>query len=444
MPSGVFAAYYPFDTLDVVSKLSHSEKLSAYEQRLKQASANMAFAASNMRLTHWIGFFAVPEYYFLKRYEVVGREVEIELYSESEMNDLIGRLSTLSDQYNRVVLLPGTISWRRPLARPETITRAGKQVEVKYEGFSVAPAFLRGDQLASYEKRMNDGNIDRCVAETKFVSGTGSPLFEADHLKCGIEICGDFNEGNLAKATGPATLDFEFMMSGSNYHMFGKSDMDKIPVRNGGYFLHVDQAPAKAAFYNGVWCVARGSGWHGVNLDRLGGIGTDPWTGTPIKQDRYGVSRAVGHVISLSNKPTNNLTSGRAFPGRRAYSGLRLVPQTSVSRPLDSATGFYEVTLVVELSPDKGSTSERTNRTVAFKVKNGHIVRSSAATDAAGKSTAVFRCHRDQPATLTASFHGAKLETVASFEWIGPGEVTKISTLKGTPHSEVSTYSTPI
>ena len=48
MSSGTFAAYYPFDTLDVIPKLAHSEKLAQFETRLKQAYANMGLAASTM------------------------------------------------------------------------------------------------------------------------------------------------------------------------------------------------------------------------------------------------------------------------------------------------------------------------------------------------------------------------------------------------------------
>ena len=294
MSSGTFAAYYPFDTLDVIPELAHSEKLAQFETRLKQAYANMGWAASTMKLANWVGFFAVPEYFFLKRYEQVGTNVVVELYDMNELNKLVGRMITLSDQFNHVVILPGTISWRRPLGSKVTTTRKGKTVDIKYEGFSTAPAFYGGKQLAAYDKKMNDGNIDNYVAETRFTPGKESPLFNVGRMNCGLEICGDFNEGNLAKATGAQTLDFEFMMFGSNYHMFGKGDMDKIPVRNGGYFLHVDQAPKKAPYYNGVWCVSRGSGWHSIDTDSLAGSAIDPWTMKAINQDKYGVARSVG------------------------------------------------------------------------------------------------------------------------------------------------------
>jgi hypothetical protein len=443
MPSGTFAAYYPFDTLDVVPKLSHAEKLEQFETRLRQAYVNMGWAAGNMRLTNWVGFFAVPEYYFLKRYETVGRELRIELYDVSELNNVIGRMIGLSDQFNRIVILPGTISWRRPIGATIKGTKQGKPADIKYDGFSTAPAFFAGNQLASYDKKMNDASIDNYVAETRFVSGTSSSLFDVGTFRCGIEICGDFNEGNLAKATGPQSLDFEFMMSGTNYHMFIREDMDKIPVRNGGYFLHVDQAPKKAAFYNGVWCVSRGSGWHGVSTDGIAGAVVDPWSTRTIQQDRYGVESSVGHVVALVNVPGQNTASGRSLPGAKSFAGLRLLANTAVTGALDSS-GQYEVTLKVELSRVSGSTSDIAGRTIHFKAKRAQLLRDSGKTDGTGKAQAVFRCNREQPGTLIAEFHAARAEVEAKIAWLGPGEVTKISGLKGTPHSEVPTFFTPL
>jgi hypothetical protein len=443
MPRGIFASYHPFDTLDEVSKLSHGAKLAAFEEQLRNASVNMGWAAGTMGCTDWIGFFAVPEYYFLKKYEQRGREVEVELYSESEMNDLVGRMISLSDQYSRVVILPGTMSWRRPIGRTVQVRRMGKDVPVTYDGISTAPAFYGGNQVASYDKKMNDGTIDQFVKDTRYVPGQTSPLFEVAGLKCGIEICGDFNEGNLAKATGPQTLDFEFMMSGTNYHMFGTSDMDKIPVRNGGYFLHVDQAPKKAKLYNGVWCVSRGSGWHGINADATGGATADPWTGKTITNDRYGQERSVGHVIALVNTPTDGAARGLRMPGARPHEGLRIAGHAQLSKPLDTASGHYEVTVKVTLVKNPNSTSPIDDRTVAFKAPRGQIL-SKTRSDANGVATAVVRCDRQQPVTITAEFHGATFVTTASMVWLGPGEVTKIATLKGTPHTEVPTYFTPV
>jgi len=45
---------------------------------------------------------------------------------------------------------------------------------------------------------------------------------------------------------------------------------------------------------------------------------------------------------------------------------------------------------------------------------------------------------------LSAEFHGAKVEVEAKIAWLGPGEVTKIALLKGTPNGEVPTYFTPL
>src|SRR6476469_2991146 len=159
------------------------------------------------------------------------------------------------------------------------------------------------------------------------------------------------------------------MMSGSNYHMFGKADMDKIPVRNGGYFLHVDQAPKKAPYYNGVWCVSRGSGWHSIDTSSIAGSAVDPWTMKAINQDKFGVAQSVGNIVSLAQQRTTATTSGRAMPGAKAFTGLRLLGNSVLTGALDSDTGQYEVTLNVEIIKDHGSTSDNTGRTIEFKAK---------------------------------------------------------------------------
>ena len=45
---------------------------------------------------------------------------------------------------------------------------------------------------------------------------------------------------------------------------------------------------------------------------------------------------------------------------------------------------------------------------------------------------------------LTASFHGAKVVIAASVVWLGAGDITKISVLKGLAHPDVPTFLTPI
>jgi len=443
MPGNVFISYYPFDTLDVVSKLDEQEKMRELGEKLGYAARNMTWSASQMRLSDPLGFFAVPEYYFLKKYKMEGRNLQVELYSEKERDALLGKLIMLSDQYNHTVILPGSITWRRPLARPVRATRMGKQVDLAFEGISSVPVCYAGNLLASYDKVMNDSTIDGHMDDTRFAPGTASPLFTVGNLKCGIEICGDFNEKNLAKATGAQSLDFEFMMSATNYHRF-QDDMDGIPVRNGGYFLHVDQAPAKAKFYNGVWCVERGKGSYGRNLSD-GYMAFDPWTAKPLKKDLLGMELSAGHAVAITTEINGTQTSGMKLPGQTAFAGLKLSQLScQVTGPMDTRTGRFEVTLAVMLSQTGGSTSPKANRTIHFSSKGATVRPSTALTDGAGNASAVFTCNKDQTAKLTASFHGAKVVVAVSIVWLGAGDITKISALKGVPHPEVPTFFTPI
>ncbi|MGO8818118.1 MAG: hypothetical protein ACLQVG_26025 [Terriglobia bacterium] len=443
MLGNVFLSYYPFDTLDVIAKLKQSEKLGQFTDKLNDASRNIAQAAAHMHLKDWIGFFAVPEYYFTKKIESVDGGEHLELYSEQERDGLYGKLLMLSDRFNHTVILPGSVTWRRKAPRPASINRQGRQVDIIYEGRSSVPVFYAGRMLGNYDKVMNDGTIDRSTDDTQFVRGTESPLFEVRNLKCGLEICGDFNEKNLAKAAAAQSLDFEFMMSATNYHRF-QADMDGIPVRNGGYFLHIDQAPNKAKFYNGVWCVNRGSGSHGRDVSDAY-TAYDPWTMAQLKKDLLGQERAAGHAIAITSEMNSTTTSGTKMPGRTAFAGLRLNGYTAVTGPLDPATGRYKITLSVELTANAGSTSPTANRTIDFSAKGGaSVIPSSATTDGLGKASAVFTCPKDQAVKLTASFHGAKVVIAASVVWLGAGDITKISVLKGLAHPDVPTFLTPI
>lgn len=438
MPSHAFVAYYPFDTLDVVSGWDLAEKRSQFAKRLDQAADNVRFAVRNMKLTDHVGFFAVPEYYFLRKYEVVNRQLTIELFSELERDELLGWLISLSDQYNRIVILPGTISWRRSLAAPVS----GKQGQLTHEGLSSTPVLHGGRLVHTYDKVMNDRSIDTSVAATRFAAGTQSPVFRIGALTCGLEICGDFNEGNLARSTGPRSLDFEFMMSATNYHMFNDSNADKVPVKDGGYFLHVDQSPAKAAHYNGVWCVNRGSGWHGINVGS-DVKAVDPWTLQAITSDAFGKKLGVGSFCSMRWERNYQIASAICLPTQKAFAGLKLCGDCRMTRPIDAVSGQYEITLDVTLMRDQG-TADFTGRNIEFSADRASVQPGTAATDNQGKASAAFRIHKDQPARVRASFHGAKIEAEVKIAWLGPGFVSRMATLKGTPHSEVPTFYTPI
>lgn len=445
MPTNAFVAYYPFDTLDVIPKLSESEKFSLFADKLKAASSNIRWAAGKMGLADYVAFFAVPEYYFMKSYGMEGRDLKVQLYTEQERDALLGRLVTLSDQYNRMVIMPGTISWARKLPAPIAGRKRGAPAQISHHGLSTAPVLWNGDLVHSYEKVMNDGVIDNAVDDAQFQAGSGSPVFTLRNLLCGLEICGDFNEKNLSKATPPQSLDFEFMMSASNFHNFSKGTMDGIPVKNGGYFFHVDQKPSRSAFYNGVWCVSRGSGWHSVDPEGFADTIHDPWSLGLIKRDQYGVERSVGTVLALKNERNYQPTSGIHLPGTQAFAGLKLSGLARPSRALDATAGTYEVTLEVSIQRDSGSQSAINNRKISFKCEGGGTARpTSAYSDGNGKASAVFTCHKDRPARLIAEFHGAKVVIGCKLAWLGPGEVTKISTLKGLPNADVPTFLTPV
>jgi hypothetical protein len=59
----------------------------------------------------WLFLFVAPEYYF-------ARSDSAHAISETEKRAVVSRLSTLSGQYTNLILVPGSIAWKKPVMRP--------------------------------------------------------------------------------------------------------------------------------------------------------------------------------------------------------------------------------------------------------------------------------------------------------------------------------------
>lgn len=60
----------------------------------------------------WLFLFVAPEYYF-------SRSSNAHAISETEKRNLVGRLATLSGGYTNLILVPGSIAWKKPIVRPD-------------------------------------------------------------------------------------------------------------------------------------------------------------------------------------------------------------------------------------------------------------------------------------------------------------------------------------
>lgn len=60
--------------------------------------------------------FVAPEYYF-------ARSSGMHAISELEKRQLVGRLAAFTSDYPRLILVPGTIAWRKPIHRPQSQMR---------------------------------------------------------------------------------------------------------------------------------------------------------------------------------------------------------------------------------------------------------------------------------------------------------------------------------
>jgi predicted amidohydrolase len=87
----------------------------------------------------WAFLFVAPEYYF-------ARSSNAHAIEESDKRDIVGRLAEISRRYPRLILVPGTIAWKKPVIRPmseirkrdrDTKERTGPlKLQTRYERFT--------------------------------------------------------------------------------------------------------------------------------------------------------------------------------------------------------------------------------------------------------------------------------------------------------------------
>jgi hypothetical protein len=195
--------------------------------------------------------FVAPEYLFIK-------DANFTLFTRDERDNLFRDLARVSGACPTMLMFPGTVNWEMDITPMANLIPHNTRNRT-LGGWNTAPVFFGGARIHTYDKRMNDGNVDRST-NAVFIPGTNTPLFHHGGVNYGIEVCGDYAEGRLA-AAAQTPLDVEVMMSATIGHTFSGGNIDKIPVRQGGAFIHCDGSGL--ATKNGLWVVQTGSGWHG-------------------------------------------------------------------------------------------------------------------------------------------------------------------------------------
>ena len=463
MPN-VFAAVFHPPTLDNLAR-DATRRLTEMKVAIQQAYGALSTYAGMMQATNPFYIFAAPEYYFVKSSTGPANKPVWTLHTPGEKKSIFEELRALSGKYKRYLIAPGTLSW----CQPRKTALQGRT----YDGWNTAPVFYEGKLKHEYDKIFDDSCFSQYTADVVFQSGTKSQLFSVESFKFGIEICGDFEHGNLSSEARPESLDFEIMLSATNRHEFSEESIGKVPVKNGGYFIHSDSDNSN---FCGAWCVQRGAGSHGVVIpsrinDPMRPLPTvyDPWTGRMLGSENLGQKLSVGTVLLIrsissnlsgSLQERNDLRSSGSAPvlgaTRQRTGSLPQIslpkvmppPQTTqfrfqlTAQPVapffDSVSGNYSIEATVNLF--KGVNDALLNKQVTFTAGNGTVRNGSQWTNGQGVAKAVFTGRKNnQPLKINATFNGLTATCEASIDHLGAGNVTKISRLK--PETVISLWS---
>lgn len=462
---GVFAAVFHPPTLDNLFTTNADQRLARMKVAIQQAHGVLTSYAGRMGVRNPFFIFTAPEYYFVKDCTGDKRNFRWTLHTEAEKKQILEELRTLSGRYDRFLIAPGTIAWCRP-------RKAASGIRT-HDGWNTAPILYGGKLKHEYDKIFDDGCFRQFTQNVLFQKGTKSQLFTIESLKFGIEICGDFEDGNLSKEARPESLDFELMLSATNPHGFDEDSIAKVPIRNGGYFIHSDSDKSRLC---GAWCVQRGSGSHGLSIPaRLqNGSLFDPWTGRRVDGERLGISLSAGTVLVIKSTVPDKkgvfqqqnhlrLSGGVPAPAQGRPRTGSLPPPAAFAQPASAQAGFhfrmqvdpvapflndtngrYTVEATAVLQKDSGHES-LPNQMIKFHALNGTVLNPTKWTNSQGEAKAVFTGDRNhQPLQISATFQGATLTFEAKIDFLGSGNVSKIARLQPETVIDLWSYYLPI
>ena len=233
--------------------LSLDSKKANIKKAMTMAYGSMLAASQRMKAANPVYLFCAPEYYWTKK--------DLLPCSEAEKKSIYASLLSESTTLSNLLMFPGTVNWQKPLAQHTGPAPAnlGKKQSVAY---NTAPVYLGGVCLLDYYKKYNDTMIDtKAIAAFSAGTGDAAQSFSARGLRFGLDVCGDLNKGQLNNTLQGGKVDAMILLSGSISHGFGDAEIGKIPVREGGAFIHCDDSGADEK--NGLWAISLGKGWHG-------------------------------------------------------------------------------------------------------------------------------------------------------------------------------------
>ena len=301
MPTPIFAGTWHIQTNaklrtdDVTGLMTFNDKLttmsavitdfySQANQYAKVASAGTAGGSRKAVTTTApatpLYIFIAPEYYFKK---TIGERC----VTKVERDQFIATMSQLAANKPHLLLVPGTITWKKDATDTKTRKKAQTRLverqykftdgafaekkrqqlqfvgDVKFVAYNTAYLFY-GTGTFKYHKMNDVGELQAGDTDTLFIPGSIRGNYTIAGLQLGIEICGDHDVGMLNQP-----VDIHIVTSAS----VGRKN-EKVWAKNGGMFLHASNEGSEA------WKVTRPGGTTPLQLSELASMSNQPQLGT--------------------------------------------------------------------------------------------------------------------------------------------------------------------
>lgn len=240
-----------FPSLDVTGIFPLDTKISTMEQVVTDF-----YDGAQSLLVHSsippLYIFVAPEYYFK-------RTLTQRCLTKEERDTARTAMSILAQSKPNLLLIPGTVTWRKPLdkkAYAKAMERMAGRIELGgYSGVTKLPkpsgffgkgtakadaayntAYLyMGPRIMKYHKMEDVGELAEEDEGAIFIPGNGNNVFTISGLRIGMEICGDHESHRLKEM-----VDVHIISSASVV----RTD-EHVMAKNGGLFIRADSGKAE-------------------------------------------------------------------------------------------------------------------------------------------------------------------------------------------------------
>jgi predicted amidohydrolase len=288
-----------FDSLDVTGVYPLDTKISTMERIVSEFYSDAESLAEGSGSPP-LFIFVAPEYYFK-------RTLTQRFLTKEERDTVRNAMSGLAQSKRNLLLVPGTVTWRRPLDRDaykkakERLQGRIKMGHYPEKGIRVkdvpAPSLLRGTpkgdaayntaylylgtEIRKYHKMEDAAELLDEDDDAVFIPGDGKNVFKFAGLDIGVEICVDHASHHLKD-----WVDIHIVTSAT----VGRTD-DYVMAKDGGLYIQADAGSAQITV-----------------VDRTAGVHLSPAAGgstTPLQIGTEEELKAAGERRWKTHKQNN-------------------------------------------------------------------------------------------------------------------------------------------